>query len=670
MAEPALLPANFVNPAYATPEQIASQREYAKFLTDNSMQPVHHWTEGVANLTRALMGGYQGYKADEAQRGLNLGTAQQYASLLNMVPGGAAASPAAPVAPSPSAPAPATAAPAASTATPDTYAAKLAQAESSGNPNERAKTSSATGLYQFTDSTWSDLMRRHPELGLTADGRTNPAQQDIALKAFTADNGNVLKQAGIPADDRNLRLAHFLGAGGASGFINGMNQNPNAPATSLVSPAAAQANQSVFFDKAGNPVSAQSVYDRQTAGFGGPPQAPPVAGPGGPATPPAALAAALSGPQPLPMGPAASVAPMAPPQQMPPPMAGPAAAPSAPSAAPATSPAATNAAIASSGIDPQQKQMLVRMLMNPATAPMAQKIVGDIVSKNIVPSNPDWVPIGEGHILDKHSGRVVAVDENKSTPDIKNYNMYVQQAKAAGQTPKTLEQYEIGMKQAGAMTNNIALNTEKKGQELLASKAIEGYDNASTSARDSQKRIALYDEMDRAAKAFTPGATAGAKLEAKRYLRDAGLIQGEDVPDQEIFRMLQQQLAVHAQPKGQGAVSNFERDMFAKALPNMTMSPEALTRAIDINRKLETFDMNVAKIYRDNARKNGGIPNYLEVQDQIAGLGSPLSDADHRLIQNATTKAAAAGGGATAAPAAPAKTLRLNPATGQMEPVQ
>lgn len=178
----------------------------------------------------------------------------------------------------------------------------------------------------------------------------------------------------------------------------------------------------------------------------------------------------------------------------------------------------------------------------------------------------------------------------------------------------------------GPPQTNVNVNTEKTGQAELATENVKAYTGAQTAGRESQKRVAMYDAFEKAAQGFTPGATAEMRLTAKRYLKDAGLIRGEDVPDGEVMQMISRQLGIHAQPKGQGAVSNYERELFAKSLPNMTQSPEGLKLAIGISRSLEQYDQKVAQIYRESARANKGLPNYLDVQDKIAGLGSPLSD--------------------------------------------
>jgi len=119
------------------------------------------------------------------------------------------------------------------------YFANTRRAESGGNDSARNPNSSATGRYQFIDSTWQGLMDSHPELGLTPDGRNDPAQQERAMKAFTMDNARQLKGAGVGINPGSLYAAHFLGAGGASKVLAA---DPNTPVASLVGPEVVQAN--------------------------------------------------------------------------------------------------------------------------------------------------------------------------------------------------------------------------------------------------------------------------------------------------------------------------------------------------------------------------------------------------------------------------------------------
>ena len=161
------------------------------------------------------------------------------------------------------------------------YLLAQAKVESALNPQARAKTSSATGLFQFTSSTWLNVVRRHGDkVGLSAEAaelnstkasstsvakvlamRQEPAISAELAARFALDNAKSLNSAGHTAvGPTELYLAHFLGAGGANTFLNGLRDTPNQAAAAAL-PQAANANTSIFYD--GNaPRSYREIYDR------------------------------------------------------------------------------------------------------------------------------------------------------------------------------------------------------------------------------------------------------------------------------------------------------------------------------------------------------------------------------------------------------------------------
>lgn len=101
----------------------------------------------------------------------------------------------------------------------------IRQIESGGRWDAQNPNSSAAGLYQFTEGTWNDLMTRHPELGLTENGRVsqNTEQQERAMEQFTRDNIAVLERNGLELSTENIYAAHFLGAEGAVNVLTAEN---------------------------------------------------------------------------------------------------------------------------------------------------------------------------------------------------------------------------------------------------------------------------------------------------------------------------------------------------------------------------------------------------------------------------------------------------------------
>ena len=125
------------------------------------------------------------------------------------------------------------------------YLDKVAMIESGGNPNARASTSSASGLYQFTNPTWKSMVAKYgADTGIGLRDKNNPDAQRVMAQLLSNENGAALKSAGFSPSNENLYLAHFLGAGGAKKVLS----NPNAYASQLL-PQAAAANRAIFYSR-------------------------------------------------------------------------------------------------------------------------------------------------------------------------------------------------------------------------------------------------------------------------------------------------------------------------------------------------------------------------------------------------------------------------------------
>ena len=168
------------------------------------------------------------------------------------------------------------------------YLLGQAKLESGLNARAHASTSSATGLYQFIDQSWLNVVKKHgAEHGLAwaADAiqpggngkmsvadpatkqailalRNDPSISSIMAAASASDNGQALQGAlGRTATGTDLYMAHFLGLGGATRFLSTMQASPSATGAALF-PAAAAANRNVFYDGDGNARSLSAIYSR------------------------------------------------------------------------------------------------------------------------------------------------------------------------------------------------------------------------------------------------------------------------------------------------------------------------------------------------------------------------------------------------------------------------
>jgi len=165
------------------------------------------------------------------------------------------------------------------------YLLQTAMRESSLNPQAKARTSSAVGLFQFLEGTWLQVMKQEgPRLGYqryadaieqTPDGdfvirdpklrgevlklREDPQIAADLAAAFTKSNGDYLHQrfGRIPSPGE-LYIAHFLGAKGAEKMFMAGLQNPDQIAAKLF-PKQADANRTIFYAD-GQPRTIRQVY--------------------------------------------------------------------------------------------------------------------------------------------------------------------------------------------------------------------------------------------------------------------------------------------------------------------------------------------------------------------------------------------------------------------------
>lgn len=165
---------------------------------------------------------------------------------------------------------------------PQGYLASARTAESGGNDRAANPNSSALGRYQFLESTWNGLAQQYPELQLTPDGRTDPAQQERAMARFTQDNASALSGSGIPVNPGTLYAAHFLGAGGAQKVLTA---DPNSPMSALVDPGVIAANPQLRGMTAGSFAEWANGKGGNTSGGYQPPMQDVGAGQGQPFTP-------------------------------------------------------------------------------------------------------------------------------------------------------------------------------------------------------------------------------------------------------------------------------------------------------------------------------------------------------------------------------------------------
>ncbi len=176
------------------------------------------------------------------------------------------------------------------------YLMGAAKRESGYNPNAKAKTSSATGLFQFLDQTWlatlkqhgakygyaryADLIQQGPSghyyvngseaRAMVMDLRFDPHASALMAGELAADHAAYLRgRVGREPTAGELYVAHVLGPQGSAKLIDAVRISPTASAPALF-PDAAASNRGIFY-RSGRAATVTEVYANLTAGPGGGP---------------------------------------------------------------------------------------------------------------------------------------------------------------------------------------------------------------------------------------------------------------------------------------------------------------------------------------------------------------------------------------------------------------
>lgn len=164
------------------------------------------------------------------------------------------------------------------------------------NPNARAPTSSASGLFQFIEQTWLGTVKAHgakhgygqyadliyrgsdgrwrvegSARNVVLDLRFDPQAASTMAGELTAQNAAYLRgRTGREPGAGDLYAAHFLGPAGAAQLMEAMERRPGGSAAALF-PEAAAANRSIFY-RDGRPATVAEVHAnlQRTAGEGAP----------------------------------------------------------------------------------------------------------------------------------------------------------------------------------------------------------------------------------------------------------------------------------------------------------------------------------------------------------------------------------------------------------------
>lgn len=144
------------------------------------------------------------------------------------------------------------------------FKSQLIQAESGGDPNAKAKTSTASGLFQITDPTWESLVNRYgAQEGVSREDRGNLEAEEKMLDRLVQENTQSFQKSfKRKPNNTELYAMHFLGVGNGKRIVKLKDKSPNLKASDVFK-AASKTNRPIFYKNngRGEKRTIQEVYE-------------------------------------------------------------------------------------------------------------------------------------------------------------------------------------------------------------------------------------------------------------------------------------------------------------------------------------------------------------------------------------------------------------------------
>lgn len=213
-----------------------------------------------------------------------------------------------------------------------------------------------------------------------------------------------------------------------------------------------------------------------------------------------------------------------------------------------------------------------------------------------------------------------AEDEGKYTADRKNYDLYVEQTTAKGETPVDFNTWQKDQKAAGSTKVNVNTGeNSSKYAEKSDEEAAKRHNQIIEEANNAPQMIGDMDMLLELGRNIGTGKFAEFTLLVGPYAEAMG-IDIDGLAPAQAFDAVVNRLVPNMRPAGSGAMSDFDAKMFLKSLPNIGNTPEGNEVIAITMRAVQENKLAAAAIAR---RAQKGEIKWTEADEEISKLPNP-----------------------------------------------
>jgi hypothetical protein len=209
-------------------------------------------------------------------------------------------------------------------------------------------------------------------------------------------------------------------------------------------------------------------------------------------------------------------------------------------------------------------------------------------------------------------------ENNRLTSDIKEYDAYAADERAAGRTPIGRLDYQQAIRKAGSSSTNVTVGEGDSFYKELDKKNAETFSTLSQSGMEARGKLARIDRLE----GLMANAPQGAIGALKQAAGEWG-IPTEGLSDIQAASALLEKMVPEQRLPGSGTMSDGDIKMFRASLPRIINQPGGNQLIFQTMRGIAQYEQQMGEIADRVANRE---INPAEGRRQIQALANPLAD--------------------------------------------